>query len=89
MNDNPMHPTARLRNAPRCRAKTKATGSQCMAPAVRGWRVCRMHGAGGGAPRGKGNGMWRHGCRSLDLTEARREIAELNRLARSTMADLD
>ena len=89
MNDNPMHPTARLRNAPRCRAKSKATGSQCMAPAVRGWRVCRMHGAGGGAPRGKGNGMWRHGGRSLDLTNSRSLFAAMARLARSTMADLD
>ena len=86
MNDNPIHPTARLRNAPRCRAKSKATGSQCMAPAVRGWRVCRMHGAGGGAPKGKANGMWQHGNRSLASTETRHLIAELTRLARS---DLD
>ena len=29
-------------------------------PAVRGCRVCRMHGARGGAPTGKRNGNYRH-----------------------------
>jgi hypothetical protein len=43
--------------APRCRAKSKRTGKPCRAPAVRGSRVCRMHGAGGGAPTGKRMGI--------------------------------
>jgi hypothetical protein len=30
------------------------------APAVRGYLVCRMHGAGGGAPIGKPNGNYKH-----------------------------
>ncbi len=47
-NDNPMHPTQRFADAPRCAAKAKTTGNRCKAPARRGWKVCRMHGAGGG-----------------------------------------
>ena len=85
MTDNPMHPAQRLNNAPRCRATAKTTGSRCKAPAVTGWAVCRMHGAGGGAPQGKANGMWRHGGRTLDQTETRRLIAELTRQAKAEM----
>src|SRR5262249_47688622 len=28
--------------APRCTARSKRSGQRCRAPAVRGWRVCRM-----------------------------------------------
>ena len=42
MSINPMH---RCNAAPRCTAKSKRTGKRCCAPAVRGYRVCRMHGA--------------------------------------------
>ena len=48
-------------DAPRCTAKSKRTGKRCRAPAVRGCRVCRMHGARGGAPTGEQNGNYRHG----------------------------
>ncbi len=41
-----------LNPAPRCSAKSKRSGVDCPAPAVRSHRVCRMRGAGGGAPRG-------------------------------------
>ena len=29
---------------------------------MRGWKVCRMHGARGGAPKGKRNGNYKHGA---------------------------
>jgi hypothetical protein len=67
MSNNPMH---KAHAASRCTAKSKRTGQRCRAPAVRGWRVCRMHGARGGAPEGKRNGNYRHGARTkatLDL----------------------
>ena len=73
MSDNPMQ---RAHEAPRCQAKSKRSGKPCRAPAVRGFRVCRMHGASGGAPEGKRNGNYRHGARS-------KEIAELMRLIKS------
>ena len=37
----------------RCHAKSKRSGLQCQVPAVRGHNVCRMHGAAGGATKGK------------------------------------
>ena len=70
--DNPMHPAQRLFLAARCTAHAKRTGTTCKAPAVKGWSVCRMHGAKGGAPSGPGNGMWRHGGRSADTALIRR-----------------
>jgi len=63
MSINPMH---KAHAAPRCTAKSKRTGNRCRAPALRGWRVCRMHGARGGAPEGKRNGNYRHGASSKE-----------------------
>lgn len=65
---NPMH------LAPRCCARSKRSGLLCKAPAVRGWKVCRMHGAGGGAPQGPRNGRYRHGLRTKG-TESERKAA--------------
>ena len=39
-----------FRESPRCTATSKRTRQRCKAPAVRGWNVCRFHGARGGAP---------------------------------------
>ncbi len=47
--------------SPRCGARTRS-GQPCRAPAVRGKRVCRMHGGapGSGAPKGNQNAL-KHG----------------------------
>ena len=74
---NPMHPGQRLANARRCSAHGKRSGHPCQSPAVTGWTVCRMHGAGGGAPSGPGNGNWRHGARSHEADALRRAVADL------------
>lgn len=74
--DNPM---CKAHAAPRCAAKSKRTGQPCKGPAVRGWRVCRFHGAGGGHSPGKDHPSWRHGMRSAAWVETRREINELVR----------
>lgn len=79
---NPMHPTKRLQDSARCHAKAKSTGERCKAPAAYGRAVCRMHGAGGGAPTGPGNGMWRDGGRSAEIMQARRIGTALARMAR-------
>jgi hypothetical protein len=50
--------------APRCTARSKRTGQRCKAPAVRGYNVCRFHGARGGAPKEHANGAWKHGLYS-------------------------
>ena len=77
--DNPM---CRAHAAPRCTAKSKRTGQPCKGPAVKGWRVCRFHGARGGHAAGKAHPSWRHGMRARDWIEARREINELVREAK-------
>jgi len=49
---------------------------------VKGWRVCRMHGAGGGAPNGKRNGRYRSGLFTAEMIAARHLIRTLARAAR-------
>ena len=78
-----INPMQSAHDAPRCKARSKRTGKRCRAPAVRGFRVCRMHGANGGAPTGKQNGNFRHGGRTKEATRASRYINELVRLSRS------
>ena len=77
-----INPMQSAHDAPRCHARSKRTGNRCGAPAVRGCRVCRMHGAGGGAPTGKRNGKHRHGMRTKEATEAVRLVNLLSRFAR-------
>ncbi len=74
--------------APRCSAKSKRTGNRCKAPAKRGWQVCRMHGAGGGAPTGLANGAWVHGNRSQAMEQNRRDLMALVKLARDCIKAL-
>ena len=80
--DNPMRPTQRLVNAPRCIANAKTTGCRCKGPAVAGWTVCRMHGARGGAPYGQANGRWKDGSRTREADALRNEFSELVNEAR-------
>lgn len=77
--DNPMRAA---NNAPRCTAKSKRTGERCNGPAVTGWLVCRLHGAGGGHPAGAAHPSWKHGMRSREWIEMRRLVAQLGREAR-------
>lgn len=42
-----------------------------------GWNVCRLHGDGGGAPRGKAHPNYKHGMRSLKMTETRELVRRL------------
>lgn len=85
---NPIDLAARMQAARRCHATAKSTGQPCKAPAVTGWTVCRVHGAGGGAPVGVDNGAWRHGGRSLELTKSRRLVTELARQAKADLQKL-
>jgi hypothetical protein len=49
-------------------------GEGCL---VRSWKVCRMHGARGGAPEGERNGNYRHGARTKEASELRKLIRRL------------
>jgi hypothetical protein len=77
-----------MHKAKRCQARSKRTGKPCRSPAVRGWNVCRMHGAGGGAPKGKRNGNYRHGDRTEKAVATRRVIGDLLRQSRLTLKRL-
>ena len=97
--DNPVHlkmrEPSRLRQAPRCLARTRR-GTPCQSPAVTGKTRCRMHGgaAGSGAPKGERNGNWRHGrftCEAIAECQAARDLLRsahdmLAALARHTEA---
>jgi hypothetical protein len=77
-----------FQNAARCSATSKRTGERCKAPAVRGWTVCRFHGARGGAPKGEANGSYKHGLHTQDAIAERRLLSELLRQSRKTIAAL-
>src|SRR5216683_2446708 len=78
-----------MNRAPQCGARTRSR-KPCQSPAVRGKRRCRMHGgaAGSGAPLGNKN-AFRHGHYSAEAIARRRELSELIRLARDTLAELE
>ena len=75
----PIDPTQRLRDSPRCTATAKSTRQRCRNPSKQNWNVCRLHGAGGGAPRGKAHPNYKHGMRTNEWTETRKQINELLR----------
>lgn len=76
-------------DAPRCGARSKRTGLPCCAPAVRGWTVCRMHGAKGGAPCGPTHGHYKHGAFSRRATTERAVTKCLIARANELLDDLD
>jgi hypothetical protein len=80
---NPMH-SLPMHQALRCHAKSKRSGLQCRAPAVRGYAVCRMHGAGGGAPKGNRNAI-KHGEFAAKALALKRDIHALARMTRETL----
>jgi hypothetical protein len=79
-----INPMQSAHEAPRCKAKSKRTGKSCGAPAMRGCRVCRMHGARGGAPSGERNGNYRDGTRTKEAIQAVRLVNLLSRWARKS-----
>ena len=55
---------------------------------MRGHSVCRMHGAGGGAPVGNQNAL-KHGDFAAEAIAVKREIQALARMAKETLAALE
>lgn len=58
-----------------------------MGPAVSGKLRCRMHGGakGSGAPKGERNGAFRHGMRTAEMIELRREANSIIRGAKAML----
>jgi hypothetical protein len=75
---NPMHQArAALAVHPRCRAHCRTTGQPCRNPSMPNGR-CRMHGGGSpGAPRGDKHPAYRHGLRTKQAYDARRQRSEV------------
>jgi len=72
---------ARLADAPRCGARTRA-GTECQSPAVSGKRRCRMHGGTNpGAPIGNRNAR-KHGAYSAKTLAAVRYLKMVARIVR-------
>jgi hypothetical protein len=82
------HQAKLMHQAQRCSATSKRTGKPCQAPSVRGLRVCRFHGARGGAPTGPANGAWRHGLHTNEAIAERRQLNGLVREARVSLRQL-
>jgi hypothetical protein len=76
----------RMNQAPRCKATSKRTGMPCRAPAMKGWPVCRFHGARGGAPKGAANGRFKHGKFTCEAVQQRRLLSALVRAAKEQVA---
>ncbi len=74
-----------FQKAPRCSARSKRTCQPCRAPAVNGWTVCRFHGAGGGGPKGKRNGTYKHGLYTNEAIKERRALSALLRASRKSL----
>jgi uncharacterized protein YjcR len=72
----------------RCHATSKRSGKPCRSPAVSGHSVCRMHGVGGGAPKGNRNGL-QHGLYTAEAIESRHLVAELTRQARELVESIE
>ncbi len=66
-----INPMQRAHQSRRCHAHSKRAGFLCKDPAVRGWTVCRMHGAGGSAASGAENPKYKEGLRTKQMQEAR------------------
>ena len=77
-----------FQTSPRCSATSKRTKLRCQAPAVNGWTVCRFHGARGGAPKGKRNGMYRHGLYTQAASALNARITDLQRESRALLRRL-
>ena len=69
-------------------ASAARSGCRCQAPAERGKKVCRFHGARAGAPKGKANGAYRHGRFTTEAVAGRKLMAGLLKGARTTLARL-
>jgi hypothetical protein len=78
-----------MNQASRCGAQTRS-GKKCQSPPVRGKRRCRMHGgaAGSGAPIGNTNAL-RPGQYTAEAIARRRQLSELIRTARTTLAEVE
>ena len=76
-----------LRTLPRCRAKAKSSGNRCKNPAMKGKRVCYLHGGKSpGAPKGNKN-AFKHGQFSRSALFERQLVRSLINQTNELLAD--
>ena len=85
LENNPM--PLPMHQALRCHARSKRSGLQCQAPAVRGHSLPDAWGRRR-APEGNRNAL-KHGASSAETLALKREIQALARMARETMATIE
>jgi hypothetical protein len=83
---NPMH--LDMYQALRCHRQIEAERATLPSAGLRGHNVCRMHGAGGGAPRANQNAL-KHGEFAAEGLALRRQISALDRMTRETMGAIE
>lgn len=65
-----------LQSLPRCQATAKSTGKRCGNPAMKGKRVCYLHGGRSpGAPKGNRN-AWKTGAYSKEVRDSTKRLRE-------------
>ncbi len=74
----------------RCHAKSKRSGEQCKSWAVKGKKVCRMHGAFAGIKTKEGRqrqikAVTKHGLFSREAIEERRAVRKLIKRSRNLL----
>ena len=75
--------------APRCRARCRRSKLPCRGPAMRGKRVCRLHGGKGGGPTGERNGAYRTGRYTAEAKVERQQMRDLIRELRRLIDSSD
>lgn len=75
-----------LRTLPRCNAKAKSTGQRCGNAAMKGKRVCYIHGGKSpGAQRGNKNAL-KHGFYSAEAIAERQQTRQLIKSIKHTIS---
>jgi len=74
-----------MKLAPRCTATAKHSGKPCQSPAVKGFTVCRMHGARGGNRIGKENSNYRHGAYTREAKAIMDENRQLLKVCQNAL----
>ena len=77
-----------IRSLPKCRARSKSTGVRCGNIAMRGKRVCHLHGGKSpGAPRGNKNAL-KHGHYSSAGIIERKSVRSITKQILATISEI-
>ena len=83
------NPGLDLRTLPRCQAKAKSSGKRCGNPAMKGKRVCYLHGGKSpGAPKGNKNAL-KTGRYTAEALQERRMIKSILRESQKLFRKID